>query len=60
MSKEKFDFSTKEKDFDAIKFKRILQENLWKRSKAKNFKKYIDYVNEVTSKSRVNKYNYIK
>ncbi|MDR2545011.1 MAG: hypothetical protein LBD03_05630 [Methanobrevibacter sp.] len=60
MSKEKFDFSTKEKDFDAIKFKRILQENLWKRSKAKNFKEYIDYVNEVASKSRVNKYNYIK
>jgi hypothetical protein len=55
MTKEKFDFSTEEKEFDAIKFKRVLKDNLWKRSKAKNSKEYLAYVKKVGKNSHVNK-----
>ncbi|GAA5818387.1 MAG: conserved hypothetical protein [Methanobrevibacter sp. CfCl-M3] len=60
MNKNKFDFSTKEKDFDAIKFKRVLQENLLKRSGAKNSKEYVEYITKLASKSHVNKSNNVK
>jgi hypothetical protein len=52
MNKE---FSTEEKEFDAIKFKRKLQENLWKHSKAKNSKEYVEYVNKIASNSSITK-----
>ncbi|MDR1997997.1 MAG: hypothetical protein LBQ83_06710 [Candidatus Margulisbacteria bacterium] len=43
--------TTKEKDFDCIKFKRELHENVLKISGAKNIDEYIDYVNEVAVNS---------
>jgi hypothetical protein len=45
----------KEKKFDAIKFKNDLQAKLLKDSKAKNMKEYVDYFNEIASKSRLNR-----
>jgi len=41
----------KEKSFDAIKFKRKLQENVWKHSEAKNSKEYMEYANKNARKS---------
>jgi len=41
----------KEKAFDAIKFKRKLQDNVWKRSKAKNSKEFMEYINKNARKS---------
>jgi hypothetical protein len=40
-----------EKSFDCVKFKRQLQENVLKASKAKNSKEFIDFVNKVGTKS---------
>ena len=54
MSKEK------EKSFDAIKFKRKLQKNVWQHSKAKNSKEFMEYINKNARKSilyRANKRN---
>jgi hypothetical protein len=44
---------TEEKILDAVKFKRELQDNLWKSSKAKNSKEYVDYINKIGSKSQL-------
>ena len=49
MNKDKktdLDFSSKEKEFDCIVFKRKLHENLWNKSGAQTLKDYIDYVNK--------------
>ena len=43
--------SRKEKSFDAVKFKRRLQENVWQHSKAKNSKEFMEYVNNNARKS---------
>jgi hypothetical protein len=45
-----YDFSTPEKDFCCIKMKRVIQENIWIKSGAKNFDEYIDYVKKVAEK----------
>ena len=60
LNKENKKFSSlsklsKEKKFDAIKFKNDLQSNLLKDSKAKNMREYVDYVNKIASKSQLNK-----
>ena len=47
----KLNKSSKEKTFDAIKFKRQLQENVWKHSKAKNSKEFMEYINKNARKS---------
>jgi hypothetical protein len=39
------------KKFDAVKFKDDLQSKLLKKSKAKNLREYVDYVNKIASKS---------
>ncbi|MCL2687691.1 MAG: hypothetical protein FWE58_04075 [Methanobrevibacter sp.] len=45
----------KEKSFDAIKFKRKLQENSWKNSGAKNLSEYVRYVNRNATKSKLHR-----
>ncbi|GAA5819442.1 MAG: conserved hypothetical protein partial [Methanobrevibacter sp. CfCl-M3] len=49
------DFSTKEKSFDAVKFKRKLQENVWKHSKANNSIEFMEYINKNAKKSYIYK-----
>ncbi|GAA5818385.1 MAG: conserved hypothetical protein [Methanobrevibacter sp. CfCl-M3] len=49
------DFSTEKKEFNAIKFKRKLQENVWKNSGAKNLDEYVDYINKRAKKSAMGK-----
>ena len=46
-----FDFSTEEKDFCCIKMKRLIQENIWKKSGAKNFHEYLNYVRKSAEKT---------
>ena len=41
----------KEKQFDCVKFKNELQENLLKKSCAKNIREYAQYANEEAKKS---------
>lgn len=43
------------KKFDAVKFKNDLQSKLLKKSKAKNLKEYVDYVNKIANESTMNK-----
>ena len=45
----------KEKQFDCVKFKNELQENLLKNSGAKNLKEYVDYANKIAQKSPLHK-----
>jgi hypothetical protein len=49
--------SKDEKSFDCIKFKRQLQENVLKASKAKNSKEFVDFVNKVGKKSSLYRTN---
>ncbi|KZX12807.1 hypothetical protein [Methanobrevibacter curvatus] len=49
--------SSNEKTFDCIEFKRQLQENVLKASKAKNSKEFIDFINKVGIKSSLYKKN---
>jgi len=46
---------SKEKSFDAIKFKRQLQENSWKNSGAKDLHGYVKYVNKNATKSKLHR-----
>ncbi|KZX16257.1 hypothetical protein [Methanobrevibacter curvatus] len=48
---------TKEKDFDCVKFKRQLQDNVWKSSGAKNTKELVDYINKQSLKSSLRRSN---
>ena len=41
----------KEKQFDCVKFKNELQENILKKIRSKNLKEYALYANEIASKS---------
>ena len=43
------------KPFDAIKFKRKLQKNSWKKSGAKNLQEYVNYVNKSATKSKLHR-----
>ena len=45
----------KEKQFDCVKFKNKLQDNLLKKSEAKNLQEYVNYVNKVAQKSSLHK-----
>ena len=45
----------KEKQFDCVKFKNELHQNLLKQSGAKNLQEYIIYANEVAQKSSLHK-----
>ncbi len=47
----------KEKQFDCVKFKNELQNNLLKKSGAKNIHEYAAYANEVAQKSSLHKTN---
>ena len=42
---------SKEKQFDCVIFKNELQDNLYKKSGAKNIKEYAIYANEIALKS---------
>jgi len=50
----------KEKQFDCIKFKRELQENILKKSGAKNLHEYVEYAKKVGEKSSLHKAKYEK
>jgi len=39
------------KKFDAVEFKHQLQKNLHNKSKAKNLKEYMEYINKIALKS---------
>jgi hypothetical protein len=39
------------KKFDCVEFKHKLQENLYKSSKAKNSKEYMEYINKIALNS---------
>jgi len=45
----------KEKQFDCVIFKNELQKNLLEKSKAKNLKEYVAYVNRIAETSSLNK-----
>ena len=45
----------KEKEFDCVKFKNDLHQNLLKQSGAKNLQEYIIYANEIARKSSLHK-----
>ena len=45
----------KEKQFDCVKFKYELQENLLKKSGAKNLREYVNYANEIYRRSTLHK-----
>jgi len=47
----------KEKQFDCVKFKNELQENLLKKSGAKNLREYVEYVNKVAQESSLHRSN---
>jgi hypothetical protein len=47
----------KVKTFDCVKFKNELQENLLKKSGAKNLREYVEYVNKVAQESSLHKPN---
>jgi hypothetical protein len=47
----------KEKQFDCVKFKNELQNNLLKKSGAKNIKEYAVYANKVAQESSLHKTN---
>ena len=49
----------KEREFDCIIFKNKLQKNLLEKSKAKNLREYVSYVNKIAETSSLNK-NYKK
>ena len=55
MNKENKKFSNlnklSKKKFDAVEFKHQLQKNLQKKSKAKNLKEYMEYINKTALKS---------
>jgi hypothetical protein len=48
---------SKEKAFDCVKFKNELQNNLLKKSGAKNIREYVEYVNKVAQESSLHKPN---
>ena len=52
---KKFSNISNEKSFDAIKFKRKLQENSWKNSGANNLHEYVKYVNKNAAKSKLHR-----
>lgn len=45
----------KAKQFDCVEFKNKLQENLMKKSGAKNLKEYVFYVNKIAQTSTLHK-----
>jgi hypothetical protein len=45
----------KEKQFDCVKFKNELQENLMKSSGTRDFRKYVIYVNKIAQNSQLHK-----
>ena len=45
----------KEKQFDCVKFKNELHENLLKKSGVKNLREYVDYVNKTVKTSSLHK-----
>ena len=49
----------KEKQFDCVKFKNELHENLLKKSGVKNIREYVEYVNKAVKTSALNKKNQI-
>jgi hypothetical protein len=48
---------TKKKNFDAVEFKRQLQENVWKNSGAKNTEELIEYINKRSLNSSLRRTN---
>jgi hypothetical protein len=49
----------KEKQFDCVKFKNELHENLLKKSGAKSLREYVEYVNKMVKTSTLYKNNQI-
>jgi len=47
----------KEKQFDCVKFKNELHENLLKKSGVKNLREYVEYVNKTVKTSELYKKN---
>jgi hypothetical protein len=44
---------TKDKYFDCVKFKDELFARAWKKSKARNFREYVEYANAQAHKSKL-------
>jgi hypothetical protein len=47
--------NNKNKKFDSVEFKRQLQENVWKKSGAKNTQELVDYINKRSLNSKLRK-----
>ena len=45
--------TVKEKDFDCVEFKHKLHRDAYKKSGARNFREYVEYVNARAEKSRL-------
>jgi hypothetical protein len=49
----------KEKQFDCVKFKNELHENLLKKSGVKNIREYVEYVNKIAKTSDLYRNNQV-